>query len=178
MVINWTRLLGSPRIAIHTQDPAVGPMVEEALADRSFEIVTERGTRRHDGVHPLDIVFVDLATPHSIEILRSYTQGPNAVPAIAVLRAGELQPRLAAFANGADDVVTFPMAAAELGARVRALLKRCYGERLSYVPAVKGGDLEIDVVRNPGQCAGPRPALPRTRQPILCVLRCHACPPG
>ncbi|HEX9494632.1 MAG TPA: response regulator transcription factor [Candidatus Limnocylindria bacterium] len=174
MVINWTRLLGSPRIAIHTQDPAVGPMVEEALADRSFEIVTERGTRRHDGVHPPHIVFVDLATPHSIEILRSYTQGPNAVPAIAVLRAGELQPRLAAFANGADDVVTFPMAAAELGARVRALLKRCYGERLSYVPAVKVGDLEIDVMRNHVKCGETRPDLTSTEQAILFVLASNA----
>src|SRR5258708_26019781 len=137
MVINWTRLLGSPRIAIHTQDPAVGAMVEEALADRACEIVTERGTRRHDGVHPPHIVFVDLATPHSIEILRSYTQGPNAVPAIAVLRAGELQPRLAAFANGADDLVTFPMAPAEPGARVPPLPQRCCGERPARVPRVQ-----------------------------------------
>src|SRR5260370_36409852 len=139
MVINWTRLLGSPRIAIHTQDPAVGPMVEEALADGSFEIVTERGPRRHDGVHPPHIVFVDLATPHSIEILRSYTQGPNAVPSIAVLRAGELQPRLAAFANGADDVVTFPMAAAELGGRLRAVPQRCDGGGPAGLPAGRRG---------------------------------------
>lgn len=174
MVINWTRLLGSPRIAIHTQDDAFRPMIEEALADRSFEIITERGTRRHNGVQPPHIVFVDLATPHSIEILRSYTQGPNAVPAIALLRASELQPRLAAFANGADDVVMVPMAPTEVGARVRALLKRCYGERLSYVPAVKVGDLEIDVMRNHVQCGAARPDLTSTEQAILFVLASNA----
>src|SRR5260370_38830486 len=113
MVINWTRLLGSPRIAIHTQDPAVGPMVEEALADRSFEIVTERGTRRHDGVHPPHIVFVDLATLHSMEIPPTYTRPPNAVPAIAVLRAGELPPRLAAVPLSCSRFPSLPAPEAE-----------------------------------------------------------------
>lgn len=174
MAINWTRLLGSPRIAIHTEDATVGPMVEAALADRSFAISTERGTRRHDGVHPPHLVFVDLATPHSIEILRSYTQGPNAVPAIAVVRGADLQSRLTAFANGADDVIGIPTPAAELGARVRALLKRCYGERLSYVPAVTVGDLEIDVMRNHVKRGEARPDLTSTEQAILFVLASNA----
>jgi DNA-binding response OmpR family regulator len=174
MVINWARLLGSPRVVVHTQDPAIGPLVEEALADRSVQIAIERNTRRRDGAHPPHVVFVDLATAHSIETLRSYTQGPGTIPAIALVRGPELQPRLAAFANGADDVISLPMAPTELGARVRALLKRCYGERLSFVPAVKVGDLEIDVMRNRVRCGEASPDLTSTEQAILFVLASNA----
>jgi DNA-binding response OmpR family regulator len=174
MVINWTRLLGAPRIAVHSQDAALGRLVDEAFGDRSAQITVERTTRRLNGAQPPHLVFVDLGTPHSIEILRAYTQGPGAVPAIALLRDGDLQPVLAAFANGADDVVALPANQAELGARVRALLKRSYGERLSFVPAVRVGDLEIDVMKNHVRCGEHHPDLTNTEQAILFVLASNA----
>jgi DNA-binding response OmpR family regulator len=174
MVINWTRLLGAPRIAVHTQEPAIGHLLEDAVADRAAQVTVERTTRRLNGAQPPHLVFVDLSAPHSIEILRGYTQGPGAVPAVALLRGDDVQPRLAAFANGADDVIALPVSQAELGARIRALLKRCYGERLSFVPAVRVGDLEIDVMKNQVRCGESRPDLTNTEQAILFVLASNA----
>lgn len=120
------------------------------------------------------LVFLDLDGPHAIETLRSYTQGAAAIPTVAVSRTDDLQPRLAAFANGADDVIVLPAAAAEIAFRVRALLRRCYGERLSFVPTVKVGDLEIDVMENRVRCGATVPELTSTEQAILFVLATNA----
>jgi DNA-binding response OmpR family regulator len=172
MVISWTRLLGTARVTIHSHDEALVRSIEGALQEQA-RVFVERGVHRREGAIP-HLVLVDLDGPHSIETLRAYTQGAAPTPAIALTRGGDLQPRLAAFANGADDVITVPGAQAEIVARTRALLRRAYGARLSFVPAVKVGDLEIDVMRNHVKCGEARPDLTSTEQAILFVLASNA----
>jgi DNA-binding response OmpR family regulator len=172
MVISWTRLLGSPRVTIHSHDESVAKTVGDALQGQ-VECSAERGTRRREGLQP-HLVFVDLDGQHSIETLRSYTQGAAAIPTVAISRSADLQPRLAAYANGADDVIVLPVAPAEIAFRVRALLRRCYGERLAFVPAVRVGDLEIDVMENRVRCGTAVPELTSTEQAILFVLATNA----
>jgi DNA-binding response OmpR family regulator len=172
MVISWTRLLGTARVTVHSHDDAVARSVEEALREQA-RVSVERGIHRRDGSSP-HLVLVDLDDPYSIETLRAYTQGPGPTPSIAVTRSVDLQPRLAAYANGADDVIAVPAAQAEIAARIRALLRRSYGERLSFVPAVKVGDLEIDVMENRVRCGTAVPELTSTEQAILFVLASNA----
>ena len=132
MVISWTRLLGTARVAIHSHDEPLVRQIDEAVRGQA-RLSVERGIHRADGPTPPHLALVDLDGAHSIETLRAYTQGVRAIPAIALNRGSELQPRLAAFANGADDVIAVPVPAAELAARIRALLRRSYGERLAGV---------------------------------------------
>ena len=172
MVISWTRLLGTARVTIHSHDEALTRSIEHALHEQA-QLVVDRGTHRRDGTTP-HLVLLDLDGPHSIETLRAYTQSAVAIPTIALTRSGDLQPRLAAYANGADDVIAIPLAEAELAARIRALLRRSYGTRLSFVPAVKVGDLEIDVMENRVRCGATVPELTNTEQAILFVLATNA----
>ena len=172
MVISWTRLLGTARVTIHSHDDALVRSIAEALREQA-QLTVERGVQRHDAVAP-HLVLVDLDVIHSIETLRAYSQAAGPTPTIAVTRSGDLQPRLAAFANGADDVITVPAAHAEIAARTRALLRRSYGARLSFVPAVKVGDLEIDVMENRVRCGAAVPELTNTEQAILFVLASNA----
>lgn len=172
MVISWTRLLGTARVTIHTHDEAVARSVGHALRDQA-QLSVDRGTHRRDGTVP-HLVLLDLDGAHSIETLRGYTQGLAPIPTIALTRTVDLQPRLAAYANGADDVIGVPVAEAELAARIRALLRRSYGARLSFVPAVKVGDLEIDVMENRVRCGAVVPELTSTEQAILFVLASNA----
>ena len=174
MVINWTRILGAPRIVVHTQDQALPLLVKHALGENIADVALERGVRRHDGATHPHLVLVDLAGQHAIETLRAYSQGATPIPTMVISRTAELQPRLAAFANGADDVVTLPAAEAEIAARIRALLRRAYGQRVSFVPAVKVGDLEVDVMENRVRCGAAEPDLTSTEQAILFVLAKNA----
>jgi len=170
MVINWTRLLGAPRVTVHTIDPAVASFVERAVTEQRAVVTIEAQRRRLDGTPP-HVAIVDLKSPNATEILRLYTQDGARIPVIALTRTGgDLQTQLAAFANGADDVIGLPVEPAELSARVRALLRRTYGERAAYVPAVTVGDLEIDVVENRVRSGGLDRDLTSTEQAILFVL--------
>ena len=170
MVISWARLLGPPRIAVHTADPRLADLVERAVAEQRANIRIEAQRRTVEG-QPPHLAIVDLQGPHAIETVRAYGQDGARIPVIAVVRTdGDLQPRLAAFTNGADDVVSLPVAPAELGARVRALLRRTYGERAAYVPTVTVGDLEIDVIDNRVRSDGQDRDLTSTEQAILFVL--------
>jgi DNA-binding response OmpR family regulator len=172
VVISWTRLLGTARVTIHTNDQTLATSVEHGLREHA-QLSVDRGVHRRDGAVP-HIVMVDLDGAHSIETLRAYTQGSAPIPTVALTRTPELQPRLAAYANGADDVIPIPVTEAELAARVRALLRRSYGTRLSFVPTVKVGDLEIDVMENRVRCGASVPELTNTEQAILFVLASNA----
>lgn len=170
MVINWARLLGAPRVTVHTIDPRVASLIEGAVAEQRA-VVTIEAQRRKTNAEPPHLAIIDLQGQHSIETLRSYAQDGSRIPVIAVTRTdGDLQPRLAAFANGADDVVGLPIAPTELSARIRALLRRAYGERAAYVPTVTVGDLEIDVIENRVRSNGTDRDLTSTEQAILFVL--------
>ena len=169
MVINWTRLLGAPRVTVHTIDNAVASFVERAVTEQRAVVTIEAQRRRLDGTPP-HVAIVDLKSPNATEILRLYTQDGARIPVIALTRTGGDLQTLAAFANGADDVIGLPVEPAELSARVRALLRRTYGERAAYVPAVTVGDLEIDVVENRVRSGGLDRDLTSTEQAILFVL--------
>ena len=170
MAINWARLLGPPRIAVHTVDSRLTGLVERAVAQQRATVTIEAQGRSVDA-QPPHLAVVDLQGPHSSEILRAYARHGPRIPAIAVTRTdGELQPRIAAFANGADDVVSLPVAPTELAARIRALLRRTYGDHAAYVPTVTVGDLEIDVIGNRVRSGGTDRDLTSTEQAILFVL--------
>jgi two-component system, OmpR family, response regulator len=172
VVISWTRLLGAARVTIHTQDDALAASIQRALHDQA-QLSMDRGIHRRDSTIP-HLVLLDLDGAHSIDTLRAYTQAAAHIPTIALTRTFDLQPRLAAYANGADDVIAIPVAEAELAARTRALLRRSYGARLSFVPTVKVGDLEIDVMENRVRCGATVPELTNTEQAILFVLASNA----
>lgn len=169
MAINWTRLLGPPRIAVHTADARLTSLTEHATADHRA-IVTS-GITGGATEAPPHLALIDLGTANAMDQLRGYTRDGARIPVIAVARTnGELQPRLAAFASGADDVIELPIAPSELGARIRALLRRAYGERAAYLPAVTVGDLEIDVMDDRVRSGGQDRDLTSTEQAILFVL--------
>lgn len=174
MVITWPRLLGTIRVTIHGHDDGLARTVEDALPEQA-RLTVDRGIHRRDqnGNDP-HLVMIDLDGQHAIETLRAYTQSAPQTPTIAFTRTSELHPRLAGFANGADDVIGVPVARTELQARIRALLRRSYGTRLSFVPAVKVGDLEIDVMENRVRCGDSIPELTSTEQAILFVLASNA----
>ena len=98
----------------------------------------------------------------------------GALPVIALTRRGDLATKLAAFAHGADDIVTVPFAPDELVARIGALLRRAYRVPLSVTPVLRLGDLELDLLNRRVQVGGHALQLTTLELTLLYVLAANA----
>jgi two-component system KDP operon response regulator KdpE len=91
-----------------------------------------------------DAVILDLGLPdmNGMEVLRQLREWSQ-VPVLMLTVLGSEADKVAALDGGADDYLTKPFSAAELTARLRAILRRVSGEKES--PVVTFGDVEMDL---------------------------------
>ncbi|MHB8619521.1 MAG: response regulator transcription factor, partial [Chloroflexota bacterium] len=95
------------------------------------------------------------------------------VPALGMTRRGDLKAKLAAFEQGADDIVTVPFSPEELLARVLAITRRTYGVA-PLSPVIKLGELEIDILRRQVKVGSSDPHLTGLEQSLLYLLAANA----
>jgi DNA-binding response OmpR family regulator len=93
------------------------------------------------------ILDMDLDGPRIMRQIGTTVTGGAPLSAIALTRRGDLKGKFAAFECGADDIVTIPFAPEELLARVLAVLRRSYGDAVTFVPVITLGDLDINILR-------------------------------
>jgi len=115
---------------------AAGYSVVEAEAGR---LGLEEAARRQPDAIVLDLGLPDLA---GLEVLRQLREWSRA-PVLVLTVLAEEADKVAALDSGADDYLTKPFGAAELTARLRAILRRAPGENEPSVVAF--GDIEIDL---------------------------------
>ncbi|HUX89011.1 MAG TPA: response regulator transcription factor [Chloroflexota bacterium] len=77
---------------------------------------------------------------------QSQQDGSTRIPVLALTRRGDLKTKLAAFDQGADDIMTVPLSPEELLARVLVITRRRFGGDVSLKPLLKLGELEIDIL--------------------------------
>lgn len=68
------------------------------------------------------------------------------MPVIALTRRGDLKTKLAAFEAGVDDILTLPFSPGEFVARILAVMRRTYRGAAVFMPVLRLGDLEIDIL--------------------------------
>ncbi|MFM0366270.1 response regulator [Paraburkholderia sediminicola] len=93
-----------------------------------------------------DLVIIDLSLPDmdGIEVIREL-RGWSAMPVIVLSARSREEDKVAALDAGADDYLTKPFGLPELGARIRAHLRRqANGDRVG-VPQVQFGLVTIDL---------------------------------
>jgi len=100
--------------------------------------------------------------------------GNQRVPTIALSRRGDLKTKLAAFERGVDDFLTVPLIPEELVARTLALMRTSYGDDVAFIPILKIGALEVDLLNQHVKVGTRRPALTAMEQSLLYLLASNA----
>jgi CheY-like chemotaxis protein/phosphoribosyl 1,2-cyclic phosphodiesterase len=123
------------RILVAEDDPDLGPVLEEVLAEDGYEVLrtTDGGEAvRLAAQHTFDLILLDVEMPtlDGFAACRALRADPRleAVPIIMLTaRTGE-EDLAEGFAEGATDYLTKPFAVAQFRARVRSWLTRTAGE--------------------------------------------------
>lgn len=125
-------------------------------------------------MHPhLAIVDVDGEAGRTAEIIDERT-GERRLPIIALTRGHDLAKNLAVLDRGADDILTVPFVPEELITRVRALVRRTYGEQVHFVPVIRVGDLRIDILNRRVRVGTSEVHLTSLEQALLYLLAANS----
>ena len=96
------------------------------------------------------LVVIDMDHDASEALLRRITRSQGlagfGTPALGLTRRGDLKTKLHAFDLGVDDILTVPFSPEELLARAIVLTRRVLGAAHVFVPTIRLGEMEVDIV--------------------------------
>jgi two-component system, OmpR family, response regulator MprA len=157
-------------VLLTRRDTALSERLVRYLTRSGFNVETVRGG--HDLVHKLeqgtevDAVVVELPEQRSaVALTERVRRADDEVAMIAVLDSAEDTLRAAVLEAGADDVVDVPLTPLELGARLRAVLRRTSSQRTKG--ALSYDDLQLDAVTRRGRRGDREFTLTRTEFDLL-----------
>jgi DNA-binding response OmpR family regulator len=122
----------------------------------------------------LVLVDMELAEAKLVEQLGGQNHGGARLPVIGLTRRTDLKSRLAAFEAGVDDLLTLPFAPEELLARVIALIRRAYSDAVTFMPVIKLGELEVDILNRSVRAGASELHLTSREQSLLYLLAANA----
>jgi DNA-binding response OmpR family regulator len=175
-----TRPFGAaPRVLLVIDQPVLAQYVSLALNHGISQTQVARDTegalaaistwRPH-----LVIIDMDLARGGMLGQLGYLAPSTERLPAIALTRRGDLPTKLAAFDQGVDDILSVPFSPEELVARMLAVMRRTYHERVAFTPVLRLGDLEIDILNRSVHVQGKELPLTAVEQSLLYLLAANA----
>ena len=142
---------GLVRVLLMTDQPLVAQLIRLTLGHGLYD--TRTATTRADALAAvaawqphLILVDMDLDDGETLKATNAAPVTATRRPTIALTRRGNLKTKLAAFQLGADDILTVAFAPEELLARVVALVRRSYGDAMTFTPIVKVGGIDIDIL--------------------------------
>ena len=147
------------RILLIEDEESISEPLARALGREGFDVhtaATAADGREAFHTRSPDLVLLDVMLPDADgrDVLREI-RNTSRTPVVMLTARGEEMDRVLGLELGADDYVTKPFSAAELAARVRAVLRRADGARDESAPvlAVGGVRMELDKhrVTNDGQ---------------------------
>lgn len=155
-------------------DRAIRHALERALTLEGYEV-----TAVADGVEALaqahrnrpDVLVLDVMMPgiDGLQVCRVLRAEGDRTPILMLTALVETADRIAGLDAGADDYVVKPYTAAEMAARIRAMLRRSRTESARPGPLRIGG-LEIDPVRREASVDGRPLDLTRLEFDLLAYL--------
>jgi two-component system alkaline phosphatase synthesis response regulator PhoP len=122
----------------------------------------------------LAIVDLDIANGRLLDRLDATMPRAGRVPIVALTRRRDLPTKLAAFEQGADDILTVPFFPEELAARILALLRRAYRTAIPFAAPLRLGEIEIDSVNRTVRVGGRDLRLTALEHCLLYLLAANA----
>jgi DNA-binding response OmpR family regulator len=122
----------------------------------------------------LAIIDMDVGGPEFLQHVGGSATDPGRVPVIALTRRGDLATKLTAFDLGVDDILTVPFPPEELVARTLAVIRRTYRVAVPFKPAIRVGELEIDILHRRVRAGQSEIHLTSLEQSLLYLLAANA----
>jgi two-component system KDP operon response regulator KdpE len=170
-------MTSEPLVLAVDDEAGILRLVKLELSQQGFRVVTagdgEEALRIAEEQRP-DIVLLDIVMPEmtGLEVMRKLREQSNA-PVILVTAKDTDSDKVRGLELGADDYIVKPFSPDELGARIRAVLRRSLGAGISE-RMVRAGDVEIDLDRRLVTRKGDLIALTRTEWLLLQHLAANA----
>jgi two-component system response regulator RegX3 len=166
------------RILLIEDEESISEPLERALGREGFDVATAATAaagreRFRDGP---DLVLLDVMLPDGDgrDLLREF-RATSRTPVVMLTARDEEVERVLGLELGADDYVTKPFSAAELAARVRAVLRRADAPRTEHGGrALEAGDVRMDLDKHAVTLAGDPVELTVKEYDLLRMLLEHA----
>jgi two-component system KDP operon response regulator KdpE len=167
----------APRVLVVDDEAPMRRFLRASLSAAGYaveEAATGAEALRLASSHPPDAVLLDLGLPDldGVEVLRRMREW-TAVPVVVVSARGREGDKIEALDAGADDFVTKPFAIGELGARLRAALRRAARPPGEEHAVVTSGPLVVDLGRRRVTLAGADVKLTPIEYRLLATLARH-----
>jgi len=169
--------LSPTRILVIDDEAQIRRFLRIALETQGYDVIEAASGREglaQFAQHLPQLVLLDLGLPDldGKQVLKDLRSRSNVPVMILSVREDEAE-KVAALDTGANDYVAKPFGAAELSARIRAVL-RAHNGHVSSQPVLRCGDLTIDISRREVTAAGKPVKLSKKEFEILQLLTHNA----
>lgn len=138
------------QVLVVEDDPHTLSLILEVLSAEGYDVQTAdsvKGARRLASSQDFDLLVLDRTLPDGdgLELCGELRRKPatKAVPILFLTAMNTTEDKVTGLRSGGDDYLTKPFNAAEMLARVEALLRR--SGRLGKPEVIEGGDLKLDM---------------------------------
>lgn len=165
-----------PLLLVVDDEAGILRLMKLELSAQGFRVVTASDGDQAIAMaedHRPDAVLLDVMMPglSGLEVMRKLRERSN-VPVLLVTAKDKDTDKVRGLELGADDYIVKPFNPDELGARVRAVLRRTLAQDIDRV--ITAGDVEIDLNRRIVKKGGEPVSLTRTEWLLLQHLAANA----